>query len=391
VVTARVLLLGHRVRAIGVLDNDRLVGVVTMDGLIGQPEHATIKDVMEPPQFLVEADTPVRKVAELFVEQGLERAPVMRGGKFLGIVTASLLLRELRRSWDPLTGLSWSDGLREWGIDALRNGKEVVVLFVDLNSFGEYNKRYGHIVGDKVLQLVADVLRENIDPSQGVLVRYGGDEFAIGLIGTQREGQELADHIREVSTDLMVPEAEEKVTFSVGVAGGKRTRERENVHYSSTLDNLINLASQACIQQKRAKPEPVVTAPVPQSAVVELKTEDVKVLSVIADENSPTALTQVVLSIGDAVISGVHARMGRPVLESVAIATGKALQRGFEGSTLEPQMVNLTEGTNGERLVMITAQMDRNGASSPVSGVRAVGRDLYVSVAEATVQAFQSK
>jgi hypothetical protein len=52
--------------------------------------------------------------------------------------------------------------------------------------------------------------------------------------------------------------------------------------------------------------------------------------------------------------------------------------------------VNLTEGSNGERLVMITAQLDRDGKSMPVSGVKAVGRDLYVSVAEATVEAFQS-
>jgi IMP dehydrogenase len=406
VATARILLLGHRARAIGVLDSDRLVGLISMEGLVGQPENSTIKSLMEPPQLLIEADTPVRKVAELFVENGLERAPVMKSGKFVGIVTASLLLRELRRSWDPLTGLSWSDGLREWGIEALRSGREIVVLFIDLNDFGAYNKRYGHIVGDKVLQLVADVLQEHVDPQHGVLVRYGGDEFAIGLAGIQQEGVRLADELRAASEHLMVPEAEERVTFSVGMAGGKRTRERENVHYSSTLDNLINLASQDCIAQKKKKSvfvpatpaltsglAPVAGSSVPATAVAQVQHSngDISVLSVIADENNATALTQVVLSIGDAVVSGVHARMGRPVLESVAVATGKALQRGFEAVSLEPTMVNLTEGTNGERLVMITAQVTRNGSIQPVSGVRSVGKDLYVSVAEATVEAFQSK
>jgi IMP dehydrogenase len=407
VATARVVLQGHRIRALGVVDGERLLGVVSMDGLIGQPEDARLKDVMDPPQLVLEADMAIRRVAELFVESGAERAPVMRGGKFLGIVTASMLLKELRRSWDPLTGLSWSDGLREWGIDALRNGKEIVVFFVDLDDFGEYNKRYGHIVGDKVLQLVADTLKDFVDPRSGILVRYGGDEFAIGMVGIQQEGQELARRLRSVSRDLMVPEAEEPVTFCVGVAGGKRTRERENVHYSSTLDNLINLASQECILQKRNKPSIVATAvaavPEPEARInesankpiatliQEARGQEVGVLSVIADENSPTALTQVVLKIGDAVVSGVHARMGRPVLESVAIATGKALQRQYEGSILTPKMVNLTEGTNGERFVMITAEMERNGGVVPVSGVKAVGRDLYVSVAEATVEAFQSK
>ena len=397
VATARVVLQGHRVRALGVVDNDRLMGIVTMDGLVGQPEELPLKDVMEPPQVLVEADTPIRRVAELFVESGAERAPVMRGGKFLGIVTASMLLKELRRSWDPLTGLSWSDGLREWGIEALRNGKEIVVLFVDLDDFGEYNKRYGHIVGDKVLQLVADTLKDYVDPRNGILVRYGGDEFAIGFVGIQQDGHDLARRLRAASRDLMVAEAEEPVTFCVGIAGGKRTRERENVHYSSTLDNLINLASQECIVQKRNKPSivkgqaAVEMQQPPSASTAAQKPMDIKVLSVIADENSPTALTQVVLSIGDAVVSGVHARMGRPVLESVAIATGKALQRHYDGALLTPKMVNLTEGTNGERFVMITAEMDRTGTMYPVSGVKAVGRDLYVSVAEATVEAFQSK
>jgi diguanylate cyclase (GGDEF)-like protein len=385
VATARVVLQGHRVRALAVLDSERLMGIVSMDGLIGQPDDASLRDVMEPPQVILESDTAIRRVAELFVEQNVERAPVMRGGKFIGIVTASMLLKELRRSWDPLTGLSWSDGLREWGIESLRNGKEIVVMFVDLDDFGAYNKRYGHIVGDKVLQLVADSLKDYVDPREGILVRYGGDEFAIGLVGTQQEGQDLARRIRMVSRELVVPEAEEPVTFCVGMAGGKRTRERENVHYSSTLDNLINLASQDCITQKRNKPS------VSAVAVAAVKIQDAKVLSVIADENSPTALTQVVLSIGDAVVSGVHARMGRPVLESVAIATSKALQRHFEGSVLTPKMVNLTEGMNGERFVMITAEMERGGQTMPLSGVKSVGRDLYVSVAEATVEAFHSK
>jgi IMP dehydrogenase len=382
--SARILMQGHNVKALGVCDGERLMGVVTSEGVVGLPPDTPVRNAMEAPQILIEGDTAVRKVAEMFVEQGIERAPVMRGGKFLGIVTASMLLKELRRSWDPLTGLSWSDGLREWGIEALRNGREIIVLFIDLDNFGAYNKRYGHIVGDKVLQRVAELLQDEVDDNKGVLVRYGGDEFAIGVVAVQDEGRELAERLRGLAGGLVLPEANEPVTFCVGLAGGKRTKERENVHYSSTLDNLINLASQDCIRQKKAK-----------QAVVELPDakptqEDLRVLSVIAEENSPNALTQVVLHVGESVVSGVHARMGRPVLESVAIATGKALERAFEGTNLEPKMVNLTEGSNGERLVMITAQLDRNGKSMPVSGVKAVGRDLYVSVAEATVEAFQS-
>ncbi|MEA2553572.1 MAG: hypothetical protein QOJ65_1748 [Fimbriimonadaceae bacterium] len=393
VATARVVLQGHRLKALGVLDEDRLVGLVSNESLVRINDESEIKDAMEPPQLLIEADTPVRRVAEMFVEQNLEKAPVMQAGKFLGIVTASMLLKELRRSWDPLTGLSWSDGLRDWGIEALREGNEIIILFIDLDDFGSYNKRYGHIVGDKVLQRVADLLQEHVDPKNGVLVRYGGDEFAIGLSATQEEGRELVEAIRARTGELVLPEAQEPVTFCVGISGGKRTKERENVHYSSTLDNLINLASKECIllkQQKQTAAEAAAKAVVVVPQTPEVSKEGIRVLSVIAEEDNPTALTQVVLSVLDSVVSGVHARMGRPVLESVAVATGKALERAFPGSSIEPKLVNLTEGTNGERLVMVTAQLDRNGSSAPVSGVRTVGQDLYISVAESTVDAFQS-
>src|SRR5207253_1744301 len=121
-------------------------------------------------------------------------------------------------------------------------------------------------------------------------------------------------------------------------------------------------ASQECILMKRNKPS---AAPAPPPTVL---ADNARVLSVIAEETSPTALTQVVLSVSDHVVGGVHARMGRPVLESVAIATSKALERAFPGTSLEPKMVNLTEGTNGERLVMVTAHLDRDGAAFPVSG-----------------------
>jgi diguanylate cyclase (GGDEF)-like protein len=394
--SARILMTGHGLKSMAILDGGQLVGLLTSEGLASAPEDAHIADRMEKPALVVEASTPVRRVAELFVETGIERAPVMSGTSFLGMVTSTMLLRELGRSWDPLTSLSWSDRLREWGVENLREGREIVVLFVDLDNFGAYNKRYGHVIGDNVLRKVVDLLKSACEGHNCILVRYGGDEFAIGMTGTDAEGKHLVEILRRRSNEILVDGVPEPVGFSVGMAGGKRSKERENVHYAATMDNLINLASRDCIAQKQSKPRPVVVADDAPShteqqaarkeAPVATAKPTARILSVYAEENSPTS--QVVVSVDNGVVSGVSARSGRSVLESVAVATCKALERAYPGSALEIENVNLSEGPEGQRLVTVSGNIDKGKGPVTVGGVHEVERDLYTGVAEATLQAF---
>jgi diguanylate cyclase (GGDEF)-like protein len=51
---------------------------------------------------------------------------------------------------------------------------------IDVNYFKELNDRFGHAMGDRVLQGVANVLRDNVRDSD-IVVRYGGDEFLVVL------------------------------------------------------------------------------------------------------------------------------------------------------------------------------------------------------------------
>ena len=59
----------------------------------------------------------------------------------------------------------------------------ITVIMIDLDSFKEYNDVYGHLEGDKVLKKIGQItlrcIRNNVDTGY----RYGGDEFAIILIG----------------------------------------------------------------------------------------------------------------------------------------------------------------------------------------------------------------
>lgn len=251
VASALHLLRGHGLRAIGVVEGQALVGLLTLDRAEGAEPEARVRDVMRPAPDALPGTLLVLRAAQEFIDRDVEFLPVDRDGEFIGVVTANMLLRELRRSWDPLTNLGWSDRLREWGTEMLKSGNEITLLFIDLDNFGSYNKLHGHIVGDRVLRRVTQILQEAVDPETDILVRYGGDEFVIGSLRTQPQAVELARNLRERAAAAFVDDLQRPVTFSVGISGGRRSKERENVHYAATLDELINAASKQCMAQKQ--------------------------------------------------------------------------------------------------------------------------------------------
>lgn len=234
-----------------------------------------------------------------------------------------------------------------------------------------------------------------MEEGSDVLVRYGGDEFAIGTTRSRSEAEELASRLQRMAGTVTVPEAEEPVGFCIGIFGGKRTKERESVHLAATLDNLINLASKDCLAQKKrdAEEDPEVAEEaggLQRDEPQPVSLPDVRVVNVFADETSSNALTQVILRLGSNVVSGVSARMGRPAIESVASATGKALERAFPGTTLKVGDINLSETREGQRMVSVAAQFSQGAEATVSGGVALVSGDLYTAVAEATVQAFLS-
>jgi len=70
----------------------------------------------------------------------------------------------------------------------------------DVDRFKEINDRYGHQVGDVVLQEIASVLRETVR-STDMIVRYGGDEFLVVLTETGENSEEVADRIQHAVHD----------------------------------------------------------------------------------------------------------------------------------------------------------------------------------------------
>lgn len=89
---------------------------------------------------------------------------------------------------DELTGLANRRGMTRHLADRRRNGamSGLGLLLVDCDSFKQINDDHGHLVGDRVLQSVANILR-SVSGAGDVACRLGGDEFALLIKATTRD------------------------------------------------------------------------------------------------------------------------------------------------------------------------------------------------------------
>lgn len=260
--TAVILMKGHNIGALPVVSsNDEVVGLATYQNLLGAPQDAAVMDVMEADFVSVGPDTPVREAAEAMRRGDASHLLVMEEGRLVGVVSHSDLIAELGRNFDPLTGMPWSDALREWAVDALKRGMEISVILFDLDEFGKFNKQYSHPVGDRVLKEVAEVFKTGVDPDIELACRYAGDEFGIASTRSANDAIALAETLKERISKVRIPEAPEPISASYGLAGGRRTREREDVHYMATVDDLITRASRNCTAAKKHRAQEAALQP----------------------------------------------------------------------------------------------------------------------------------
>ena len=109
----------------------------------------------------------------------------------------------------------------------LQDPRPIAALFIDLDNFKDINDTFGHVVGDKLIQAVAERLAHTVRSADAV-GRLGGDEFVILMEGEALDSgpSAVADRIREaLSRPFEVPGPEPlslAVHASIGVALGRR-------------------------------------------------------------------------------------------------------------------------------------------------------------------------
>lgn len=129
---------------------------------------------------------------------------------------------------DPLTGIFNRRGLEVQMRNLFANpemqGKYISYLMLDIDFFKKINDGYGHLFGDKVIRVVAEVLKAQVK-GQDSVARLGGEEFAVILPDTPQKGAfAVAEHIRQVIEKAKIrrldkDETVEGITISIGIAG----------------------------------------------------------------------------------------------------------------------------------------------------------------------------
>ncbi len=149
---------------------------------------------------------------------------------------------------DGLTGLYvqryYKERLRDEVFRAQEHKLPLSLLMLDVDNFKTYNDRYGHLVGDRVLKVVAQVLRESVR-TVDLVARYGGEEFSVLLLKTPAMGaQTVAERIREKISEQEIIASQEAthITVSIGVA--------ELVPAFKEVEKFIDAADQALYRAK---------------------------------------------------------------------------------------------------------------------------------------------
>jgi diguanylate cyclase len=148
---------------------------------------------------------------------------------------------------DTLTGL-----LNRRGCDqklqklSLNNTHSSMVI--DIDHFKKVNDSFGHSIGDKVIQLVAKIIKEQVS-TDDIPVRYGGEEFVVVLSNKSKDiAYKIAENIRTAISTLKLVQRQSNtqlppITVSIGVA---------ELESDMTWTTLFNNADQALYKAKNS-------------------------------------------------------------------------------------------------------------------------------------------
>jgi two-component system, cell cycle response regulator len=156
---------------------------------------------------------------QMQIQAGIERVQIYRN-----LMRTNDLLSAIALA-DPLTELSNRRAL-DWElprqIQAARyRCAALSLLILDIDFFKSVNDTYGHVVGDRLLQLFATCLRQNLR-SQDASFRYGGEEFVVILGKTNlQEAQLVANRLNALIANQAFGIDNNialKITTSIGIA-----------------------------------------------------------------------------------------------------------------------------------------------------------------------------
>lgn len=158
---------------------------------------------------------------------------------------------ERHATTDALTSLAnrhaMEDTFPKQILRCLEDQKPVSLIMIDVDNFKEFNDAFGHIAGDRALTAVSRILRTQFRP-RDLLVRYGGDEFAVLLPDVAAEpALEIAERVRAAVSGETGDGSDSLIQIPVRISMGVA-----ELKPHGTLDSLIRAADKALYRAKHA-------------------------------------------------------------------------------------------------------------------------------------------
>lgn|GEM_PF-3533363 len=144
---------------------------------------------------------------------------------------------------DPLTGLANRRTLQRALERSASRGSPFALLLLDLDGFKAVNDEFGHLKGDEVLKSVAEAMVQALRKDD-VVIRYGGDEFALVIEGSRAEATSVFERLRKAVAGLG-----EAIGIPLGFSAGIAIWPDD----SSSLAELMQVADRRLYQDKQTE------------------------------------------------------------------------------------------------------------------------------------------
>ena len=118
-----------------------------------------------------------------------------------------------RRYFDSLFQKIWEVSVKE--------RKPLSIIMIDIDNFKIFNDTYGHLVGDRCLKSVAEVIKSVVKREGDLVARFGGEEFIVMLSNTtEKDALVIAESMRVQVERLAIKneKIDSVITISLGVA-----------------------------------------------------------------------------------------------------------------------------------------------------------------------------
>ena len=162
-------------------------------------------------------------------------------------------LRKFERhaTTDALTGLGNRHTMEDAFLREIKRCEQdeqpISLIMIDIDNFKLFNDRFGHLAGDRALSAVANILQHQFRP-RDLLVRYGGDEFAVLLPEVNEElALSIADRVRQAVSGETADGDDSLIQIPIRISMGVA-----ELDGGSDLSALIRAADAALYRAKHA-------------------------------------------------------------------------------------------------------------------------------------------